>query len=47
MLTEKELTEEIRLAKLASLVALGISVINIIVIMFFTMSALAGRGILL
>lgn len=42
MMTEKELTEEIRLARLSSLVALGVSFINIFVIMFFSLMVLKG-----
>ena len=41
-LTEKELCDELRIARVASLVALGVSLINIAVIMFFSLMVLGG-----
>lgn len=39
-MTEKELNEEIRIAKIAALVSLGVSFINILVIMYFSLMVL-------
>ena len=36
-MTEKELYEEIRLARISALVSLGVSIINIIIIMTFSL----------
>lgn len=41
-LTEKEIWEELKLAKTAALVALGVSFINLAVILFFSLMVLGG-----
>lgn len=41
-LGEKEFFEEIRIVKVTALVALGVSLINIAVIMFFSLMVLGG-----
>lgn len=46
-MTDKEVTEHLRRADVIQKIVLGISLINLAVIMFFTLSALAGRSILI
>jgi hypothetical protein len=41
-LTEKEIWEEIRIARIASLVAVGCGFINLAVILFFSLMVLKG-----
>lgn len=42
MITDKELTEELKIARISSLVTLGISILNLGVIMFFCTLVLKG-----
>lgn len=42
MMTEKELTEEVRIAKLAAILSIGVSLIALAEIMFFSLLMLKG-----